>query len=200
MELWIFHIDGLRVIFGMAGQEALLSGFLQKQGDKGLVKGWKKRWFIISPEAPHLIRYQRKVLDTEVLGQINLALATAVKPVERNHGSEWPFYIDTPGRRYNLLASDEETMNQWITVVEKVSPFGFPRVTLRRFSPLLCLPMRSLFLKQRMEELPSLRRILPVFQRRFVRSSTPTRPVAASSLSIVSTSLLVFTLLLLSRF
>ena len=106
----------------MAAQEALLSGFLHKQGEKGLVKGWKKRWVIVTPDSPHLIRYQRKVMDPEELGQINLTQVQSVQAGDRNdRGNEWLFYIDTPGRRYNLLAPDEDTMKYWMEGVEKVT-------------------------------------------------------------------------------
>lgn len=33
-------------LFGMSdADEVLLSGWLKKKGDKGLIKGWKNRWF-----------------------------------------------------------------------------------------------------------------------------------------------------------
>ena len=89
------------------------------------VKGWKKRWFIVSPDAPKYIRYQRKVSDEEELGRINLELVSGVTPSEKNNGNEWAFFVDTPNRRYHLLAPDKETMMYWISGIEKVRYFYF---------------------------------------------------------------------------
>lgn len=102
-------------------EDALLSGFLMKQGEKGIVKGWKKRWFIVTPEEPTQIRYQKKISNAFELGHIDLTKVTAVKPSDRNEkANEWAFNVDTPNRRYNLLAPDEESMQYWICGIEKV--------------------------------------------------------------------------------
>lgn len=37
----------------MSGDESVLSGWLKKKGDKGLIKGWKNRWFQVRhPSVP----------------------------------------------------------------------------------------------------------------------------------------------------
>ena len=122
-------------------EDAILSGFLQKQGEKGLVKGWKKRWFIVSPDAPKYIRYQRKVSDEEELGRINLELVSGVTPSEKNNGNEWAFFVDTPNRRYHLLAPDKETMMYWISGIEKVRYFYFIFFFLLFFFFLIVFPL-----------------------------------------------------------
>ena len=37
-----------------------LEGWLQKQGVKGMVKGWKKRWFVLFPGEYHINYYQTR--------------------------------------------------------------------------------------------------------------------------------------------
>jgi hypothetical protein len=59
------NVLGLRCWFGLCGKETLqrsrkmseingkkIAGYLQKRGEKGLVKGMKKRWFLFNGEDP----------------------------------------------------------------------------------------------------------------------------------------------------
>ena len=54
-----------------------MEGFLNKQGEKGLVLNlWRKRWFQLDPVAQRMYYYKTKGKE-ELLGYINLAEGTA---------------------------------------------------------------------------------------------------------------------------
>lgn len=93
---------------------------MYKLGEKGLVKSWKKRWFIVHPNSPSLVKYQKRPGDLEELGSINLSSASAVKQSERSKGEGFAFQVDTPGRIYYLLAPDEPAMRYWINGISKL--------------------------------------------------------------------------------
>ena len=108
----------------MTDKSCVLSGYLYKQGDRGPVKGWKKRYFNISKETPTLIRYQRKPNDQDILGNINLELVTGVKLNERGFsGGQHSFQIETPGRIYFLAAPDQTSVNYWMNGIKDVIDF-----------------------------------------------------------------------------
>lgn len=53
-----------------------MEGFLNKQGEKGLVVNlWRKRWFQLDPHSQRMYYYKSK-LKEEMLGSINLMEGT----------------------------------------------------------------------------------------------------------------------------
>src|SRR3990167_2720003 len=104
-------------------ENAILAGWLYKQGERGLVKGWKKRWFIVSPDAPDVIRYQRKANDQEEKGVINLSHVTNVRVNDKGdqkQKGEYSFQVETPNRIYYRSAKDQESVNYWVEGIKKV--------------------------------------------------------------------------------
>jgi PH domain len=68
-----------------------LAGFLQKKGAKGMIKGWKKRFFILFPD--NIIRYY------DEFGFINLNDVEEVRP---SNSGDHLFEVVTPTRVYEL--------------------------------------------------------------------------------------------------
>lgn len=53
-----------------------MEGFLNKQGEKGLVVNlWRKRWFQLDPHSQRMYYYKSKAKE-ELLGSINLTEGT----------------------------------------------------------------------------------------------------------------------------
>lgn len=128
-------------------EEYILQGYLQKLGDKGIVRGWKKRLFIVTQTEPTQIRYMKKE-NSEELGFIDLTKVISVTPNEKTDKDDWPFLVETPTRKYYLLANSEENLNYWIKGIEKVFIFirnkSYFKNNLQYFN--------SFFLKSKMED------------------------------------------------
>ncbi|KYQ93125.1 villin [Tieghemostelium lacteum] len=94
----------------------VLSGYIFKLGQKGLMKFYKKRWFVV-PENQDTIFYYESKLDMKLYGQINIKdilHVCASKNESFNKGSTWGFEMTTPGRVYYLYASTEHDRIYWI--------------------------------------------------------------------------------------
>eukprot|EP00007_Cunea_sp_BSH-02190019_P002143 CAMPEP_0174247220 /NCGR_PEP_ID=MMETSP0417-20130205/42465_1 /TAXON_ID=242541 /ORGANISM="Mayorella sp, Strain BSH-02190019" /LENGTH=431 /DNA_ID=CAMNT_0015327077 /DNA_START=78 /DNA_END=1373 /DNA_ORIENTATION=+ len=93
------------------------SGYLLKQGVKGLSRSWKKRWFVADPELNNM-RYFRKPptserasdIDSQALGVIELDALTDLRIRE---ASAYTFDLVTPGRTYNMQAETEKSFQRW---------------------------------------------------------------------------------------
>ncbi|PRP74074.1 hypothetical protein PROFUN_08698 [Planoprotostelium fungivorum] len=93
-------------------------GYLQKKGDVGPIKNWKKRHFRLYAEE-HKIAYFKSAEDTESLGTIDLKTATGLNRTtyKKEHG----FDIKTPSRTWNLRTDNKSDYEGWIAVLEKTT-------------------------------------------------------------------------------
>ncbi|XP_066926047.1 TBC1 domain family member 2B-like isoform X1 [Clytia hemisphaerica] len=85
-----------------------LCGYLNKMG-AGIIKGWKKRWFVYDPRRC-LLFYYRRPQDTEPLGTIDIASAT----FSYNPNVKALFSISSGDRLYQLEAPDNNAMMFWL--------------------------------------------------------------------------------------
>jgi len=84
-----------------------LAGFLQKKGAKGMIKGWKKRFFILFPD--NIIRYY------DEFGFINLNDVEQVRP---SATIDHMFEVVTPTRVYELQAGSAEEQESWVSTLK----------------------------------------------------------------------------------
>eukprot|EP01096_Ripella_sp_DP13-Kostka_P012493 TRINITY_DN5246_c0_g1_i2.p1 TRINITY_DN5246_c0_g1~~TRINITY_DN5246_c0_g1_i2.p1 ORF type:complete len:406 (+),score=113.83 TRINITY_DN5246_c0_g1_i2:112-1218(+) len=101
-----------------------LCGYLMKQGAKGPIRGWKKRWFTIA-KGSQFIEYFRYPKDTEPLGRIDVLSVSVAEPCPNNLGlrkdrGEFAFQYKTPGRTYFLQANGENIVNYWINGIRDI--------------------------------------------------------------------------------
>jgi len=89
-----------------------LEGHLFKQGEKGIVKTWKRRWFCVRGT---LMYYYRSRLDFKHKGVIDLEIATTIRVNKDEKRKEaFEFQIATPNRIFYLLAPNEHEMWYWV--------------------------------------------------------------------------------------
>eukprot|EP01133_Synstelium_polycarpum_P004248 gene4248-4956_t len=81
-----------------------LQGYLKKLGEKGIVKSYKKRWFLQSDTK---LYYYEKEGDTNSYGYINLPDMLSVKTIDSG------FELSTPGRTYNFQVLKASDLNYW---------------------------------------------------------------------------------------
>lgn len=111
-------------------QDKYLRGMLQKLGDRGPLRTWKKRWFEQKVESPHIFYFDPNKRSAQPLGSIDLSLAVDIHPTADNMGlrkerGEWVFQVDTPTRIYYLQASTEFDMQRWIAGMKAIT--GAPK-------------------------------------------------------------------------
>ncbi|GAM21414.1 hypothetical protein SAMD00019534_045890 [Acytostelium subglobosum LB1] len=81
-----------------------LQGYLRKQGEKGLIKAYKKRWFI---QKDSKLFYYEKEGDTQPYGYINLLDMLSVRTIDSG------FELATTGRIYNLQVLRPSDLSYW---------------------------------------------------------------------------------------
>mmetsp|Transcript_10336 Transcript_10336/g.14174 ORF Transcript_10336/g.14174 Transcript_10336/m.14174 type:complete len:569 (-) Transcript_10336:101-1807(-) len=95
-----------------------LEGILGKKGDVGVIKAWKRRWFVLRLD---LLVYYKSREDREhgeVIGFIPLCDASAVYP-SSNAPTNTAFQIDTKERIWYLRADTRPEMDLWIEACKK---------------------------------------------------------------------------------
>eukprot|EP01102_Stenamoeba_stenopodia_P010396 TRINITY_DN3125_c0_g1_i2.p1 TRINITY_DN3125_c0_g1~~TRINITY_DN3125_c0_g1_i2.p1 ORF type:complete len:668 (+),score=153.02 TRINITY_DN3125_c0_g1_i2:344-2347(+) len=94
----------------------VLKGILYKQGAKGIVRGWKKRWFSLKNNTQ--IHYYKSAEELQSLGYIDANAITSIRETPntglRRDRGEYLFEVHTPNRVYHLLANNENLMKYWI--------------------------------------------------------------------------------------
>jgi len=90
-----------------------LSGWAHKQGVKGLVKTWKRRWLVLKEGS---VFYYKSANDKLPKGVINLNTATNIAVVANNFGkkSGCGLQINTPKRDWYLIMESDEVAETWI--------------------------------------------------------------------------------------
>mmetsp|Transcript_2777 Transcript_2777/g.8716 ORF Transcript_2777/g.8716 Transcript_2777/m.8716 type:complete len:746 (-) Transcript_2777:52-2289(-) len=96
-------------------ESCALKGFLLKQGERGLVKLWKKRWFALHDE----YKLYYFTASGTARGYIDLRTVVNAHETPDNLGhnkkrGEWVFQVNTPRRVYYLLANSEANMQYWV--------------------------------------------------------------------------------------
>jgi hypothetical protein len=69
----------------------VLQGWLLKRGEKGLVKGWKKRWFIF--KSGKLYYYSDNSTGAKCLGFIDVEAASEVVTVSSSQAATFTFEV-----------------------------------------------------------------------------------------------------------
>eukprot|EP00009_Paramoeba_aestuarina_P010875 CAMPEP_0201526068 /NCGR_PEP_ID=MMETSP0161_2-20130828/30524_1 /ASSEMBLY_ACC=CAM_ASM_000251 /TAXON_ID=180227 /ORGANISM="Neoparamoeba aestuarina, Strain SoJaBio B1-5/56/2" /LENGTH=793 /DNA_ID=CAMNT_0047926287 /DNA_START=101 /DNA_END=2482 /DNA_ORIENTATION=- len=88
-----------------------LEGYLQKEGQKGLVKLWKHRWF--STQDNRLLYFHSET-STDPVGFIPLTQIESIGESSNHANNRAVFEIKTTQRVYHLLAECEEDKETWI--------------------------------------------------------------------------------------
>ena len=103
----------------------ILSEFLYKKGEKGVVKRWKRRWFYIKEDNPFTVVYKEKETDEKAKGKIYLRGVTNIRAVEDNSRDDFIFIVTTPSshkdRDYILAATTKDSRDKWISTLQNVS-------------------------------------------------------------------------------
>ncbi|GAM19252.1 hypothetical protein SAMD00019534_024270 [Acytostelium subglobosum LB1] len=104
-----------------------LEGWLDKQGEKGLYRSWKTRYFKLAGNLYELHYYEQapadrshslsKVVTQYSLGFIDLRQVEGTKITD---AATFTFSIDIPNRSYILKAKSESDMQYWIQGVDNV--------------------------------------------------------------------------------
>ena len=96
---------------------------MEKKGEKGLIKTWKKRWFELG-KGVLLYYLSEPILGEENArtpkGTIDLKEVTRVQRCPRaEHKEGYPFSIVTSKRTYYLLAASQNEMVAWTKNLER---------------------------------------------------------------------------------
>jgi hypothetical protein len=89
-----------------------IQGWLKKKGDKGIVKGWKNRWF---QEKERKIYYYRSRDDNEPLGFIDI---DKISSISKTADGAFGFAVGVPGRVYVLQAFTDGDRQEWLRLLK----------------------------------------------------------------------------------
>ncbi|XP_047145794.1 TBC1 domain family member 2B isoform X1 [Hydra vulgaris] len=89
--------------------EQRLCGYLLKLGAKGILKGWKHRWFVYDNRRC-MLYYYRKPQDSEPLGCIDISICTFSYSADEKS----LFQISSNDRTYHLQAENRNAMMFWL--------------------------------------------------------------------------------------
>ena len=99
-----------------------MEGFLWKRGDKGLVKGNKRRWFTLAADGT--LSYFEDTSEAKNLGTIDVSRAVRVSRgnATKQRGkvaafAENVFEIEVPGRCYTLTPEQPGELADWVTAL-----------------------------------------------------------------------------------
>ncbi|CAL1266415.1 unnamed protein product [Larinioides sclopetarius] len=96
---------------------SMLCGYLNKLGNRAILKTFRKRWFVFSEDSCKLY-YYRSPQDQVPLGEIDISQATFTFEVD-NKERTGLFTISIPGRDYYLEASNRQTALFWLQELQK---------------------------------------------------------------------------------
>jgi len=85
-------------------------GWLKKRGDKGIVKGWKNRFFVLEAD-PDKLYYYRSRGDPKPLGFVELS---KIFSLHKTNDGAFGFAVCVPGRIYYLQAFSEGERAKWL--------------------------------------------------------------------------------------
>ncbi|XP_035673748.1 TBC1 domain family member 2B-like [Branchiostoma floridae] len=93
--------------------QSKLCGYLNKKGDRGLVKVFRQRWFVFEPRRCRLYYYKSSE-DATALGSIDIAGASFSFDQGEQEGRAGHFEISSADRTFVLQAADHSTMMFWL--------------------------------------------------------------------------------------
>jgi hypothetical protein len=91
-----------------------VSGYLNKKGEKGIVKLWRKRWFVMDQNS---MTYYDKENGSKKKGQIATKDIVDVLPGQTKHGFN---LVARNGRIYELQAMNQDDFSKWTKAVRSV--------------------------------------------------------------------------------
>ena len=99
-------------------------GYLQKAGKRGPSYGFKRRWFVLTPD--HLEYYETylaRTMSHRPLGTIHVKDIMLVHVIEASDsGYEFSFNVVTPVRVFVCYADSESEMNDWFSAFQQRIP------------------------------------------------------------------------------
>lgn len=98
-------------------RNVILYGFLQKKGDKGLIKSWKQRWFELYEDR---IEYKVDKNIENILGNIILDAYTFVT-INPSNPLQFSIQNKLRSRIYHLQALDLKERDLWINVIQNLT-------------------------------------------------------------------------------
>ncbi|XP_042566026.1 differentially expressed in FDCP 6 homolog [Clupea harengus] len=106
METFSLALDE---VFMEMYHNVLKKGYMQKKGH--LRKNWQERWFVLKPS---LMEYYVGEDLREKKGEISLDQSCVVETIADKEGKRCLFCVKTPGRTYEMSASDLKQRVEWI--------------------------------------------------------------------------------------
>jgi len=100
----------------------VLNGWLHKKGARGMVKGFKKRWFSLQKDS-RLVYYEAQD-ESKEKGHIDIRKVNSIAPCgafgKQPRVTTFEFRIKTATREYILVALNEKDMWYWINGLNSV--------------------------------------------------------------------------------
>eukprot|EP01102_Stenamoeba_stenopodia_P011756 TRINITY_DN362_c3_g5_i1.p1 TRINITY_DN362_c3_g5~~TRINITY_DN362_c3_g5_i1.p1 ORF type:complete len:557 (-),score=160.28 TRINITY_DN362_c3_g5_i1:134-1804(-) len=98
-----------------------LEGYLSKQDEKAIIKGWKKRWFSANDIDFKMFYYKSSFTSRDVYDQVagNIDL-TEVSEIKTSSSNKYGFDLTTPNRVWYLVANNEEEQNYWVSGLSQI--------------------------------------------------------------------------------
>ena len=92
-----------------------LCGYLMKRSKTNLSQ-WRKRWFVLKDDRIWYCKTHDKPTDVTY---ISLVGAYGIDPTNDKTALRSTFEINTPHRTYQLKASSDSEMNEWVTALRQ---------------------------------------------------------------------------------
>jgi len=99
-----------------------VAGWLEKKPDKGLVRKWKKRWFVL--KGTELSYYNSDKDKEKAIDLIDLTkMQSCSANKDAGEGAKtFGFNFTIPGRTYHLRASTESARSGWVERLKQFVP------------------------------------------------------------------------------
>ncbi|KAL6460025.1 hypothetical protein MHYP_G00317840 [Metynnis hypsauchen] len=91
----------------------LKKGYMQKKGH--VRRNWQERWFVLKPG---IVVYYVSEDQKEKKGEVQLDGSCVVETIPDKEGRRCLFCVRTPGRTYEMSASDQKLRHEWIQAVQ----------------------------------------------------------------------------------
>ncbi|XP_030631946.1 differentially expressed in FDCP 6 homolog [Chanos chanos] len=100
-------------VFREMYHNVLKKGYMLKKGH--VRRNWQERWFVLKPSS--MAYYVNEDLK-EKKGEIQLDKTCVVETLPDKEGKRYLFCVKTPGRTYEMNASDQKMRLEWIQAVQ----------------------------------------------------------------------------------
>jgi len=109
------------------------AGYLTKQG--GLVKSWKKRWFILKGAFLYYFKSPNRLSDTKGMVLLEDAIAQRAQFPGKSHG----FTIQTQDRLYYIYAETDLDAEDWINAINKAATSRQRSISVQATVQIYCI-------------------------------------------------------------